>query len=1205
MIKINERLKLLLFTGLLFICQIMSFSPDSTSWGKIATTSNEPHEIRTLIIVGTSSLKDWLDLAALASLPPAYRLMKGTPLMLICNEKTTELSSNSKKFLMQYKPQKVIIIGDELFYPDITSILPNVLIRRIVGNTLEELTIKISKEFYSKSSSAILIREMDYQSALAISPYASYTNSPLFFYQETVSESILDELHRLGVRRLILPKPSEKIVEDLENFTLNIIPYSDEIISKTVDYLGNVEYVTVANPLDREKGNKLSLVAPLFTLFHRGILLPISYNTTVISVSTDSYRLTTERPPGAPLAPMRYWKFEAFEDQLPRQEGSTKIMYPVNGKFFKSDLSDLNPFDTAGIYFTNCYLGASVPNSAKIDMIAFDLDRNKKISDSEIFRIINGTLTITTAVGNFKYTDIRFEEKVSGRTLTLFCRCSTWIEGQVTLENESVNFVLSLSLTKQIWEPFKGAYGYASVNYVLLNLDRNNDGIFNGLLEGPYTLGSKIRYSGKTYLVDFYFSGLYKHMGELRLISPNPRDFMMLIDSKIYTLQNKFLCLVGSEKFIPMQFSVDPGVKRNLIWGDYNYSGLDTGSLYPAVGRIDTYDIEDASLVYLRTAVYRQIRSNDSNKRALVLCDHIPPYSIEELRKAGFEVSLMSHRNYSIEKVWKDMRNSDIVLINVGHAYWPFAYAEPDFKKPSLVIHWMCRSAYEWIGVKRFLHAGAVSFIGTTEIMSSPEGGEVELMYTLLNQMLIENSTIGEALNMAKLFISLRIKEQKIESKRLRRLRTILGSSIFGDPAFRMYSSRKVNTATIRYSNVQEAYSMNLTHKVAYIDVYASFQNTSWWETYTGSWCGTSITKNVSHYRVEGLTVSQFEHNVLINPPSNFGVAEIHLPTYIFKCPIPAHASIMSALLSFEYLTFTINYNQYVMWNSIIAVYDNNKTLLRFNNKGSYRIYFILPKQAYPLFVNSSPIKGFTFTINGTEYSAPYVEKFTEGTYVISVPDTVTVNKTIYKFQHWEDGTIHPTRTIVLNESLTVTAYYNSIKHYLTVESPFGNPVGQEWYNVDSIAHFSVESPVDYGNGTRRVFVSWIGDITTSSINGSVIMDAPKKVVAVWKTQYYLKVSSQHGSPKGGGWYDEEETATVTIESETGLIPKYVFAGWTGDVTSSSTTVTVNMDKPHVLIANWIIDWTPTYVVIGSLTISVIVVLLVKKIRSNHPNVRS
>lgn len=994
------RLKSVLFLCLLFTSQIMPFSGQRTGlWVKVAATSDEKSGgVRAVMIVGTRLGKNWLDLVALASLPPLYRLMEGMPLMLICDDVTTRLDPNSEKFLLQYQPQKVILIGDDLFSPDITALIPDVLTQQIVGNTLDELTVKISKEFFSNSSSAILVKEADYASALTITPYASYTNTPIFYYQENVSETVLNELHRLGVQKIILPNPSEEIVEVLEPFALDIVPSLQEIVDRTAGYLGSVEYTTVTNPLDRENGNKVSLVAPLFTLLHQGILIPINYNMTTISVPIGSYSLTTERPLGAPDAPLRYCDFEAFEEQPPRENGSTWAMYPVNETFFETSLSDLNPFDTAGIYFTNCYLGASIQNSTEIDMIAIDLDRNGKIADNEVFRIINGTLTITRSMGDYKFENITFEdfsERKIGRGISLICKSSTWIRGQVIFEGNAVDFILSPSLTDIIdplWNPWRGAYRYCPVSYVLLNFDWNDNGDFNNLSEGPYTVGNTFMYGNTKYLLDFNFPSIYENIGEIRLISPSPSILLSLIDSKVSDLQTKFLCLVGSEDFVPMQCSVEPRVKRSLLWGDYNYSGLNVDSLYPAVGRINAYDATDSSLVYLRTATYCQIQSSYPTGKALVLCDHVPPYSVSELKQAGYEVSLMGFMNYSTEKTWENMRDSDIVLINVGHATWPFEYAEPEFSKPSLVVHWMCKSAYENVGYKRFFHAGAALFIGTTEVMAGPEGGDVELIHALLNQMLIQNSTIGEAFNRAKLFVSLRIKEMRVIPCYARgwklRVLTILGSSIFGDPAFRMCSSREVNN-TVNYSDLYGFCPLNSTHKLAYVDVNASFQSASWWDTYTGAWCGLEKLIDVSHFTVEGVSVSQFEQSVPFGPNWG-GSAEILLPTVLFTYAMPENAAIFNITLIFsipyvtvwkemwgvpkiepfsgKYILFKAGDAQYVTWNSIIAEYDKeNKTLIWFADEVSFRIYLLMPTNEYVIIDQSIVINdGNTYTNSTT-----------------------------------------------------------------------------------------------------------------------------------------------------------------------------------------------------------------------------------------------
>jgi hypothetical protein len=49
---------------------------------------------------------------------------------------------------------------------------------------------------------------------------------------------------------------------------------------------------------------------------------------------------------------------------------------------------------------------------------------------------------------------------------------------------------------------------------------------------------------------------------------------------------------------------------------------------------------------------------------------------------------------------------------------------------------------------------------------------------------------------------------------------------------------------------------------------------------------------------------------------------------------------------------------------------------------------------------------------------------------------------------------------------------------------------------------------MDYGNGTRRVFEQWVGDSTSTENQAWIILNAPKNVLAVWKTQYTVTLGT-------------------------------------------------------------------------------------------------
>jgi uncharacterized repeat protein (TIGR02543 family) len=78
------------------------------------------------------------------------------------------------------------------------------------------------------------------------------------------------------------------------------------------------------------------------------------------------------------------------------------------------------------------------------------------------------------------------------------------------------------------------------------------------------------------------------------------------------------------------------------------------------------------------------------------------------------------------------------------------------------------------------------------------------------------------------------------------------------------------------------------------------------------------------------------------------------------------------------------------------------------------------------------------------------------------------------------------------------------IQYNLTVNSPYGNPQGQGWYPLGSLATVSITTPD--GVGIQHVFTGWSGDITASSPTAYVSMYQDQTVTANWiddSTQLY------------------------------------------------------------------------------------------------------
>ena len=128
---------------------------------------------------------------------------------------------------------------------------------------------------------------------------------------------------------------------------------------------------------------------------------------------------------------------------------------------------------------------------------------------------------------------------------------------------------------------------------------------------------------------------------------------------------------------------------------------------------------------------------------------------------------------------------------------------------------------------------------------------------------------------------------------------------------------------------------------------------------------------------------------------------------------------------------------------------------------------------------------------------------------------------------------------------------------------------------IKGVGEYVVEAKeiISLGLNKRGVFVKWSSGETspkiTVKVSGSIVL------TAMYKTQYYLKVVSEYGNPKGEGWYDEESVIHVSIQPTyyINFFQRAVFLGWTGSISSSSPEVDVAMDSPKLLVAKWRVEY--------------------------------
>jgi uncharacterized repeat protein (TIGR02543 family) len=164
--------------------------------------------------------------------------------------------------------------------------------------------------------------------------------------------------------------------------------------------------------------------------------------------------------------------------------------------------------------------------------------------------------------------------------------------------------------------------------------------------------------------------------------------------------------------------------------------------------------------------------------------------------------------------------------------------------------------------------------------------------------------------------------------------------------------------------------------------------------------------------------------------------------------------------------------------------------------------------------------------------------------------------------------------TFAINAPSTLTWNWQT-QYNLTVTSPNGTASGSGWYPAGTIQYASVSPTTVPGSaGSQFVFTGWGGDAYgSSSPSNAIVMDGPKTATANWETQYYLTVSSAHGTAGGAGWYAKGSSATATIDSlavpgDTGV--QYVMTGWSGNASGNAVSSNpITMNGPKAAITNW------------------------------------
>ena len=234
------------------------------------------------------------------------------------------------------------------------------------------------------------------------------------------------------------------------------------------------------------------------------------------------------------------------------------------------------------------------------------------------------------------------------------------------------------------------------------------------------------------------------------------------------------------------------------------------------------------------------------------------------------------------------------------------------------------------------------------------------------------------------------------------------------------------------------------------------------------------------------------------------------------------------------------------------------------------------------VYTDAFPVVGAEVTITGTNAAENKVTTdgtgHAEGNYLPTLPGTnsiiIKVNKPGYK-----EATI--SSRIILDQTVTFvigaqTLGGNDITAQMKVSSPGSSKTltarpGVPITFVEGKWGGYTLAPQKEIKTTNAIFEfsGWSDGATNNPRTIQVVDDS--EIKAIYKAKYLLQLNDQNGFAQGGGYFEEGTTATISVAQKSigGILVDKEFAGWSGDIISSSASTDVTMNGPKTVNVVW------------------------------------
>jgi len=179
-----------------------------------------------------------------------------------------------------------------------------------------------------------------------------------------------------------------------------------------------------------------------------------------------------------------------------------------------------------------------------------------------------------------------------------------------------------------------------------------------------------------------------------------------------------------------------------------------------------------------------------------------------------------------------------------------------------------------------------------------------------------------------------------------------------------------------------------------------------------------------------------------------------------------------------------------------------------------------------------------------------------------------------------------------LDRRFSTGLYVDGVK----VGTVLGEDTKELTFKIGTVHTVSIDEYVQGGVGVR-----FHCPANSRSVGGESFQ------VFLYETEYYLKVSSEYGTPRGEGWHKAGSIASFSVSTlvsgQWGV--RQLFKQWMGDFTGDSVPGMILMDGPKEVKAVWVTDYSQSYslvaIVIGTAAFVAGAVLVVRRKRLAEP----